>query len=415
MEEQTNSDHRHIGVQQELFFFHELSPGSAFWLPKGARIFNKLQEFMRSEYFKRGFEEVKSPVIAKKDLWAISGHWDKYKENMFSFKIHEHAENDDKGKENSSEEWAMKAMNCPLHCLMFGFRNRSYKELPLRFADFGTLHRNEFSGALSGLTRVRSFHLDDAHLFCTHAQIKGEIKSCLQFFTDVYGKFGFKFSVGLSTRPEKFIGEISVWDQAEKELESALNESGLEWTLLKNDGAFYGPKIDIQLTDSLNRKHQCATIQLDFQLPSPERFNLKYVDENQNLQTPVIIHRAIYGSYERFIAMLCEHYAGKWPFWISPNQVMIVPVASKYLDYCYQIKDQLKERQYYVEVDDSDNTMNKKILAAQMHQYNYILVIGQKEIDGQMVNIRYRDSNEKKMIPVNELLEEMQDKINKFQ
>ena len=242
-----------------------------------------------------------------------------------------------------------------------------------------------------------------------------EIKSCLQFFTDVYGKLGLQFNIGLSTRPEKFIGEISVWDKAEKELEEALNESGLEWTLNLMDGAFYGPKIDIQLTDSLKRKHQCATIQLDFQLPSPERFNLKYVDENQNLQTPVIIHRAIYGSYERFIAMLCEHYAGKWPFWISPNQIMIVPVANKFLEYCNQVKDQLKERHYYVEVDDSDNTMNKKILDAQMHQYNYILVIGQKEVDSQTVNIRYRDSNDKKMISVNELVTEIQERVNKFE
>ena len=281
-------DHRKIGLDHELFFFDETSPGSAFWLPNGTKIFNKLRDFIRNEYVKRGFQEVMSPVIAKKELWQISGHWDKYKENMFCFDC-------------DNTEYAIAGMNCPKHCIMFKYRSRSYRELPLRFADFGVLHRNELSNTLTGLTRVRSFKQDDAHIFCTQLQIKSEIQEAIEFLTYVYSKFGFQFEVQFSTRPEKFIGEIEIWNKAENELIELLNESKLKWTLSEGNGAFYGPKIDFHLTDSLGRKHQCATIQLDFQLPSKDRFNLKYTDENGELKTPVIIHRAIYGSFERLL------------------------------------------------------------------------------------------------------------------
>jgi len=255
-------------------------------------------------------------------LWETSGHWANYKENMFTFKC-------------DDTDFALKPMNCPGHCLMFDHRDRSYKELPIRFADFGVLHRNELSGALTGLTRVRRFQQDDAHIFCAQDQIKSELKGALNFMARVYGIFGFKFSLELSTRPEKFLGDIEVWNRAEKQLEEQLNEfkaeTGSEWKLNPGDGAFYGPKIDIHIKDAIHRSHQCATIQLDFQLPI--RFDLKFSNNQDKPEKPVIIHRAILGSVERFMAILIEHTAGKWPFWISPRQVVMVPVNARNLDY----------------------------------------------------------------------------------
>ncbi|CAL1530765.1 unnamed protein product [Lymnaea stagnalis] len=296
-EEAAKRDHRKIGKEQELFFFHELSPGSCFFLPRGAHIYNTLINFIKSEYWKRGFTEVVSPNIYNSKLWEISGHWEHYAENMFSFDC-------------EKEKYALKPMNCPGHCLMFDHRVRSWRELPLRFADFGVLHRNEVSGALSGLTRVRRFQQDDAHIFCRRDQIKEEIMSCLEFLSSVYGKFHFTFHLKLSTRPDKFLGEKEVWDTAEKQLEETLNAFGHKWELNPGDGAFYGPKIDITINDALKRSHQCATIQLDFQLP--ERFNLTYMNDKQEKERPVIVHRAILGSVERMIAILCESFGGKW-------------------------------------------------------------------------------------------------------
>ena len=390
-----------IGIDQKLFFFDQSAPGCAFWLPNGTIIYNKLMNFIRNEYFKWGFDEVKTPIIAKKSLWDVSGHWEKYKENMFCFN-------------RDDTEYALASMNCPKHCKMFGHCARSYRELPLRFADFGVLHRNEPSGSLTSLFRNISFCQDDAHVFCTYQQIKSEMQNALEFLTYVYSKFGFQFEVGLSTRPDEFIGEIEVWDKAEKELTDVLNESGLDWYEKQKDGAFYGPKIDIHLTDSLNRKHQCATIQLDFQLPSKERFDLKYVDENGESKTPVIIHRAIYGSFERFIAILCEHYNKKWPLWLNPKQIAILPISEKFLSYANQVKDELRKHKFYVDVDESDNTIPKKIRNAQDSQYNYILVVGQKEIDTKTVNVRYRDNDTKKMINVNDLIVELNNNISEF-
>jgi len=399
MTEEETIDHRKIGIEQELFFFSELSPGSAFWLPNGTRLFNVLQSFIRDEYFKRGFQEIMTPIVAKQDMWAISGHWDQYKENMFCFDC-------------DDTEYAISPMGCPKACLMFKHKVRSYRELPLRLADFGALHRNEASGSLTGLTRGRLFKQDDCHIFATQNQIKQEIKGALEFLTFVYSKFGFKFNVALSTRPEKFIGEIEVWDKAEKELAEVLDESGLEWAIDSQSGAFYGPKIDIQLTDSLGRKHQCGTIQLDFQLPL--RFDLKYVDAHEGLQTPVIIHRAIYGSFERFIAILCEHYNSAWPFWLNPRQVQIVPVSEKFLDYANHVRNELRKHKFYVDVDESDNTVPKKVRAAQVAQYNYILVVGQKEVDAKTVNVRYRDTEDKKMVSIDDLVSELNKNLADF-
>ncbi|KAJ2892951.1 threonyl-tRNA synthetase [Coemansia aciculifera] len=385
IEEAAKRDHRKIGAQQELFFFHELSPGSAFFLPHGTRIYNALMNFIRAKYWERGFEEVISPNMFNVKLWEQSGHLQNYEENMFDLSV-------------DKERFALKPMNCPGHCLMFGQRDRSYRELPIRFADFGVLHRNEASGALSGLTRVRRFQQDDAHIFCRQDQVREEIKGALDFLQDVYGVFGFTFELKLSTRPDKFLGDVAVWDRAEAQLEQALNEFGNKWAFNRGDGAFYGPKIDITIRDALNRAHQCATIQLDFQLP--QRFKLQYraptsTDEEtgsvSDFQQPVIIHRAILGSVERMIAILMENFAGKWPFWLSPRQVMVIPVTTAIYDYAAQVQKTLHAAGFFADVDLSGDKMDKKIRNAEIAQYNFICVVGEKEMTERSVNVRCRD------------------------
>ncbi|XP_043280316.1 threonine--tRNA ligase 1, cytoplasmic isoform X2 [Venturia canescens] len=389
-EEAAKRDHRKIGREQELFFFNELSPGSCFFQPRGAHIYNTLVEFIRAEYRKRGFQEVVTPNIYNSKLWQTSGHWQHYADNMFSFEV-------------EKETFALKPMNCPGHCMIFDVRCRSWRELPLRMADFGVLHRNELSGALTGLTRVRRFQQDDAHIFCTTEQIKDEMLGALDFLKHVYGVFGFTFDLCLSTRPEKYLGDLAVWDQAEKDLASSLDAFGEKWTINPGDGAFYGPKIDITIKDALRRSHQCATIQLDFQLPI--RFNLTYVNENSEKTRPVIIHRAILGSVERMVAILTESYAGKWPFWLSPRQVMVIPVGPQFDDYANQVKEKLYAAGFMAEVDtDSSDTMNKKIRNAQLAQFNFILVVGEKERGGGTVNVRTRDNIVHGELTVDELI-----------
>jgi len=377
-EEAAKRDHRKIGVQQDLFFFHELSPGSCFFQPKGAHIYNKLQSFIKEEYWKRGFQEVISPNIYNAKLWMTSGHWDHYADCMFRFDI-------------EKEPFGLKPMNCPGHCIMFDQKARSYRELPLRMADFGVLHRNELSGALTGLTRVRRFQQDDAHIFCTPDQIKTEMAGALDFLKHVYQIFGFTYQLRLSTRPEKFLGDIKVWDMAEKGLQESLDAAELPWKLNPGDGAFYGPKIDITLQDALRRSHQCATIQLDFQLPL--RFNLQYTDEKGEKQHPVMIHRAILGSTERMMAVLTENFGGKWPFWLSPRQAMVVPVGVPFNSYAKEVAELLKTKGFCAEADTDDgNTMNKKVRNAQLAQFNFIFVVGEKEVQNRTVNVRTRDN-----------------------
>jgi threonyl-tRNA synthetase len=402
LEEAAKRDHRKIGRDQELFFFHDMSPGSAMWLPHGTRIYNTLQTFLREEYWKRGYNEVISPNMYNSELWKTSGHWDHYKDDMFTF-----------GDEK--ETFALKPMNCPGHCLMFDHRERSHRELPWRVADFGVLHRNEASGALSGLTRVRRFQQDDAHIFCREDQIKDEITELFDFLNTVYGLFGFTFKMKLSTRPEKFMGKIETWDMAEGKLRAALDEycaqGGAPWELNEGDGAFYGPKIDITISDCLRREWQCATIQLDFQLPL--NFGLEYMTNEMAVKTkedpeeasskakaeeakkatpevpgakkervykpltpgcarPVIIHRAVAGSIERFTAILVEHFAGKWPFWLSPRQILIVPVGVGFYEYAQEVQTIFKKQNMFVDVDLSGNTLQKKIRTGQLSQYNFI-------------------------------------------
>eukprot|EP01102_Stenamoeba_stenopodia_P020767 TRINITY_DN821_c0_g1_i1.p1 TRINITY_DN821_c0_g1~~TRINITY_DN821_c0_g1_i1.p1 ORF type:complete len:723 (-),score=227.15 TRINITY_DN821_c0_g1_i1:150-2318(-) len=399
--EAAKRDHRNIGKLQELFFFHPLSPGSCFFLPHGTRIYNKLVEFMRAEYRKRGFTEVLSPNVYNGDLWLTSGHWPYYKENMFIFDC-------------EGAEFALKPMNCPGHCLMFGHRTRSYRELPIRFADFGVLHRNELSGALTGLTRVRRFQQDDAHIFCAEEMIKSEIGHALEFVKHVYGVFGYEFALELSTRPEKFLGDIEVWDRAEKALEEALNNFGKPWKINPGDGAFYGPKIDIHISDALKRSHQCATIQLDFQLPL--RFKLEYQAEDGTIKRPVIIHRAILGSVERMMAILIEHTGGKWPFWLSPRQAIVVPVMNspKLLEYAEHVKQTVHDAGFYVDADLSDKQLNKKIREAQLAQYNYILVVGNEELEKKSVAVRLRDNTQQGVRTIDEIVAEFQNLAKTF-
>ncbi|KAH8661362.1 putative threonyl-tRNA synthetase, cytoplasmic [Tricladium varicosporioides] len=419
LEEAAKRDHRKIGRDQELFFFHELSPGSAMWLPHGTRIYNTLQEFLRNEYWKRGYNEVITPNMYNSELWKTSGHWDYYKDDMFTFGVEE------------KDVFALKPMNCPGHCLMFDHRERSHRELPWRVADFGVLHRNEASGALSGLTRVRRFQQDDAHIFCREDQIEDEITSLFDFLQTVYGAFGFTFKMKLSTRPEKFMGKRETWDMAEAKLESALNlfckSGGVPWELNEGDGAFYGPKIDITISDCLRRDWQCATIQLDFQLP--QNFGLEYMtsemvtkskEEGSELAPkkekveapaaeagakkervykpltpgcarPVMIHRAIAGSIERFTAILTEHFGGKWPFWLSPRQILVIPVGVGFFDYAKEVQTIFKGQKMFVDVDLSGNTLQKKVRTGQLAQYNFIFVVGDQEMKGREVNVRNRD------------------------
>ncbi|GIY77869.1 threonine--tRNA ligase 1, cytoplasmic [Caerostris darwini] len=378
-EEAAKRDHRKIGKEQELFFFHELSPGSCFFQPKGAHIYNELIAFIKDEYRKRGFQEVVSPNVYNSKLWETSGHWQHYADNMFSFEV-------------EKQTFALKPMNCPGHCLIFDHRPRSWRELPLRLADFGVLHRNEISGALTGLTRVRRFQQDDAHIFCTQEQITAEINGALDFLKHVYGVLGFTFQLKLSTRPENFLGEIEMWDNAEKQLAESLDAFGQPWSLNPGDGAFYGPKIDITITDALRRPHQCATIQLDFQLPI--RFNLQYDSVSGEKKRPVIIHRAILGSVERMIAILTESFGGKWPFWLSPRQSIVVPVGPMFEEYAQKVCHEITSAGFICDMDvDQGDTMKKKIRNAQLEQYNFIFVVGEREKTSNTVNVRTRDDN----------------------
>lgn len=375
MRKAVKKDHHSLGIRQELFFSHPLSPGCAFFLPHGTRIYNKLASILRKEYEIRGYEEVITPNIFNAELWRITGHLNHYKDNMFQI----------------GEDEFLKPMGCAGHCLLYQHRIRSYRELPIRYAEFGVLHRNESHGSLTGLTRMRKFVQDDAHIFCTLDMVEGEIRDALSFMKKIYGLFDFEFDLELSTRPKDFMGNAEDWDKAEDMMRNILDGSGSPWKLNEGDGAFYGPKIDIHIKDALKRSHQCATIQLDFQLPA--NFKLTYQDENE-IKQPVIIHRAIYGSFERFIGLLCEHFAGQWPFWLSPRQVKIIPISDKFLKECQEIKNKVKIFGFYVDIDETDRPLSKKIAMAEVECYNYMLVVGQKELESNTVNVR-EHGNEK--------------------
>mmetsp|Transcript_14440 Transcript_14440/g.31511 ORF Transcript_14440/g.31511 Transcript_14440/m.31511 type:complete len:800 (+) Transcript_14440:51-2450(+) len=388
-------DHRRIAAKQELIMFHELSPGSAFWLPHGTRIYNKLVQFIRTHLRERGYDELVTPNIFNLDLWHKSGHAMHYKDNMFCFDV-------------EGQEFAMKPMNCPGHCLCFAGAIRSYRDLPIRYADFGVLHRNELSGALTGLTRVRRFQQDDGHIFCREDQIEEEVVGALNFMKDVYKTFGMTYKLELSTRPAKALGEIGLWQRAEKALANAMDtfQGPGTWRENPGDGAFYGPKIDIKVMDAMDRVHQCATIQLDFQLPI--RFDLQYTtdskEKGQQFARPVMVHRAMLGSVERMFAILCEHYGGKWPFWLSPRQAMVIPIHADFNDFCSEVQQRLHKEGFYADVDLSKEKFNKKVRTAQLAQYNLQLVVGKSELENGSVNIRTRENEVKGEMKIEDLV-----------
>jgi threonyl-tRNA synthetase len=377
LEEAKKRDHRKIGRDQKLFLFHPWAPGAPFWLEKGTTLYHTLANYIRGVIFPAGYTEVKAPIVFNKSLWETSGHWSHYRQNMFQ------VQGADEG-----EEMALKAMNCPGHMLIFGSEVRSYKDLPIRYHEQTPLHRNEASGVLSGLTRVRQFAQDDGHCFVMESQIAAEVELCLRLVQRVYGDFGMDVAVKLSTRPEEFLGEIAQWDHAEASLRQALEAAGQAYTVNEGDGAFYGPKIDFDVTDAIGRKWQCATIQLDYQLP--QRFDLKYIGADNTEHRPVVIHRAIFGSFERFIAILIEHFAGAWPLWLAPVQVVLLPIADRHVDYTHRVRDQLAAAGFRVEVDDRVEKIGYKIREAQLQKVPYMLVIGDKEVAEGTVGVRHR-------------------------
>jgi threonyl-tRNA synthetase len=381
LEEAKKRDHRKIGRDQKLFLFHPWAPGATFWLSKGTTLYNTLADYMRSVLFPAGYEEVKAPIIFNKALWETSGHWQHYRQNMFL------VEGADEG-----EQMALKAMNCPGHMLIFASEVRSYKDLPMRLHEQTALHRNEASGVLSGLTRVRQFSQDDAHCFVMESQIAEEVERLLRLVQRVYSDFGLEYAVKLSTRPEEFLGEIATWDRAEGGLKQALENAGQAYTINEGDGAFYGPKIDVDVTDAIGRKWQCATIQLDYQMP--QRFGLKYVGADNAEHTPVVIHRAIFGSFERFMALLIEHFAGAWPLWLAPVQAILLPIADRHLDYARQLRSRLAAAGLRVELDDRVEKIGYKIREAQLQKVPYMLVIGDREVAEGTVSVRSRSAGD---------------------
>ena len=384
IEEAKKRDHRKLGKELGLFMFHQWAPGAAFWLGKGTTLYNTLADYMRQVLFPAGYTEVKTPLIFNKSLWETSGHWSHYRENMFL--VDEKVE---AGATKPAElHNAMKAMNCPGHMLVFGSETRSYRDLPLRFHEQTPLHRNEASGVLAGLTRVRQFSQDDAHCFVMESQIGEEVEKLLRLVKRVYGDFGLTYEVKLSTRPEEFLGEKATWDHAEAGLKAALASAEVPYIVNEGDGAFYGPKIDFDVTDAIGRKWQCATIQLDYQLP--QRFDLKYIGADNQEHRPVVIHRAIFGSFERFIAMLIEHYAGAFPLWLAPVQFAVLPLADRHVEWAETVRARLAGAGFRVTVDARVEKIGFKIREAQLQKVPYMLVLGDREVAEGQVAVRSR-------------------------
>ena len=381
-EEAAKRDHRKLGRELELFQMHPEAPGSAFWLPKGAFIYNLLSEKVRKLYLSEGYQEVRTPLIYDSSLWETSGHWEHFKDDMFLI------ESEDGGAVS-----ALKPMNCPAHMLIYKSTRHSYRDLPYRLYDQGVLHRNESTGTLTGLSRVRQLCQDDAHNFVTEDQIADEYERILGLFNRIYGTFGLPFRCNLSTRnPEKFMGDIDVWNRAEVMLESVLKNNQIEYSIDPGEAAFYGPKLDFQVRDSLNRDVQCATVQLDFQLP--ERFELIYVAQDGSEKRPVVIHRALCGSFERFIAMLIEHYAGAFPTWISPVQCVVMTISQRFVDYARDVEQLLLQKGCRVTLDNSDDKIGAKIRLARLQRVPYMLIIGGREQENRTVSVRSRDEGD---------------------
>jgi threonyl-tRNA synthetase len=396
LEEAAKRDHRVIGRQLDLFSIQDEGPGFPFFHPKGMVLRNLLEEYWREEHRKRGYVEIKTPIILHEDLWHRSGHWDNYKDNMYFSTIDE-------------QTFAIKPMNCPGSMLMYKRKLHSYRDLPIRMAEMGLVHRHELSGTLHGLMRVRAFTQDDAHIFMLPSQIQEEIIGVIDFVDYVYKAFGFKYHVELSTKPENAIGDDEMWEQATEALRQALERKNLDYVVNEGDGAFYGPKIDFHLEDNLGRTWQCATIQLDFAMP--ERFDLTYIDEDNERKRPVMLHRVIYGALERFIAILVEHTAGAFPTWLAPVQVQVIPVGDDYLAYAQEVADTLFAAGVRVEVDRRDEKLGKKIREAQLQQIPYMLIVGKKEQESGQVSIRHRREGDLGALTVQDFLDRIQQEI----
>ena len=392
-EEAKKRDHRKLGRELDLFEFFPEAPGAAFWSPKGTVLYQVLADRMKRWTRENGYQEIKTPLLYNKALWEKSGHWGKYRENMFLVLDSETGEHD----------FSLKPMNCPSHHLYFASRKHSYRELPLRYSTQDVLHRNEASGSLSGLTRVRQFAQDDAHIYCTEAQLADEVKRFIQLLDKVYAAFGLTYVAKFGTRPAVRIGDDALWDRAEAALESAVKSLGIEYQQNPGDGAFYGPKLDFHVKDSIGRTWQLGTIQADYN--APERFSLAYVGEDNAEHRPVVLHRAIYGSFERFIAILVEHYAGAFPAWLAPIQVQLVTVADRQLPYAHEVLELLRSRGFRAELDERGMTMNAKIREAQLHKIPFTLVIGDREVEQRAVAPRRYGGEDLKGMPLDAFLE----------
>ncbi|HDR7711469.1 threonine--tRNA ligase [Bacillus cereus] len=397
VEEAAKRNHRKLGSELELFMFSEEAPGMPFYLPKGQMIRNELEAFLREIQKEYNYQEVRTPFMMNQEVWERSGHWGHYKDNMYFSEV-------------DNKSFALKPMNCPGHMLMFKNKLHSYRELPIRMCEFGQVHRHEFSGALNGLLRVRTFCQDDAHLFVTPKQIEDEIKSVMAQIDYVYKTFGFEYEVELSTRPEDSMGDDKLWEQAEAALENVLQSLNYKYRLNEGDGAFYGPKIDFHIKDALNRSHQCGTIQLDFQMP--EKFDLNYIDENNEKKRPVVIHRAVLGSLDRFLAILIEHFGGAFPAWVAPVQVKVIPVSNAvHEQYANEIALKLAQAGVRVEQDARDEKLGYKIREAQMQKVPYVLVIGDKEMENGAVNVRKYGEEKSEVIALDVFVATIEEEI----
>lgn len=397
MEEAQKRNHRKLGNELELFMFSEEAPGMPFYLANGQIIRNELESFLRKLQNSFNYQEVRTPIMMDQRMWEQSGHWDHYKENMYFSEVDHH-------------RFALKPMNCPGHMLIFKNKLHSYRDLPIRMAEFGQVHRHEFSGALNGLLRVRTFCQDDAHIFVTPSQIEDEITSALKLIDYVYNTFGFEYEIELSTRPDNYMGSEALWDKAENALQNVLIKLGYEYKINEGDGAFYGPKIDIHIKDALKRSHQCATVQLDFQMP--EKFDLNYIDENNQKVRPVVIHRAVFGSIDRFLGILIEHFGGAFPVWLAPVQVKVIAVSNEvHKEYVQEIAKRLKQEGIRAQLDLRDEKLGYKMREAQMKKVPYIVVAGDSEMKNQSVNVRQYGENTSNDVELEEFIADVKKQI----
>ena len=399
IEEAKKRDHRKLGKELELFMFSEEAPGMPFYLPKGFTVRNELEQFSRRLQQLAHYTEVRTPFIMNQRLWLQSGHWEHYHENMYFSEV-------------DNTTYALKPMNCPGHMLIYKNKIHSYRDLPIRYSEFGQVHRHEFSGALNGMLRVRTFCQDDAHVFVRPDQIESEIKSMIQLIDRIYKVFGFEYSVALSTRPEDSMGSDELWEIAESSLKKVLEESGMPYEIKEGDGAFYGPKIDFQITDALKRRHQCGTIQLDFQMP--EKFDLSYIGQDNEKHRPVVLHRAMYGSMERFIGILIEHYAGAFPTWLSPVQVRLMTISDAHVPYAEEVLAKMEQAGIRVELDARNEKIGYKIREAQVQKIPYMLVIGEKEVAEGTLSVRKRGVGDEGALPVDEFIAKIKQEISEM-